>query len=195
MHTHKNNTWFENTAYQVESSKHVSGEDMHSKDTSVHSSHKSLALVHKPLQPHPRHVWKMDEAKAFVTSSIWLFLVCKYRGAGNLWDIWSLASLVPRPLPDFISQPWRKSEAWDQNYVTDRKSWVGSVHNVDSLCTNRGTISGPWRSFDPRPSKSGKGLETRLVTCSDVLASSPGHSQLPVGGVHLHVFNCIRPMT
>ena len=55
---------------------------MHSKDTSVHSSHigvQSLAFV--ALFPRARNV---DEAKAFVTSSIWLFLVCKYRGTGNI---------------------------------------------------------------------------------------------------------------
>ena len=63
---------------------------MHSKDTSVHSSHigvQSLAFVHKPLCqfvalfPCAR---KVDEAKAFVISSIWLFLVCKYGGTGNV---------------------------------------------------------------------------------------------------------------
>ena len=72
-------TWFENTAYQVEPSKHVSsqytsGEDMHSKDTSVHSSH----MVYRAYSLG---------SQAFVTSSIWLFLACKYGGAGNLWDI------------------------------------------------------------------------------------------------------------
>ena len=39
-------------------------------------------------------------------------------------------SLVPRPLLDFISQPWRKigrRPAWDQNYITDRKWWTRFV--------------------------------------------------------------------
>ena len=50
-------------------------------------------------------------------------------------------SLVPRPLPDFISQPWRKIGRRPgiktmQNYVTDRKWWTRLVRNVDSVCTN-----------------------------------------------------------
>ena len=47
-------------------------------------------------------------------------------------------SLVPRPLPDFISQPWRKirEKAWDQNYVTDQKWWT-------RLVQTESTISGP----------------------------------------------------
>ena len=48
---------------------------MHSKDTSVHSSH---------IGVHFLCARKVDEAKAFVTSSIWLFLVCKYGGTGNI---------------------------------------------------------------------------------------------------------------
>ena len=58
-----------------------------------------------------------------------------------------ISSLVPRPLPDFNSQPWRKigrrpGIKTTQNYVTDRKWWIRLVHNVESVCT----------SFDPRPS-------------------------------------------
>ena len=40
-------------------------------------------------------------------------------------------SLVPRPLPDFISQP-----AVEKNYVTDRKWWI-------RLVQTEFTISGP----------------------------------------------------
>ena len=58
---------------------------------------------------------------------------------------WS--SLVPRPLPDFISQPWKKNweKAWDHKYVTERKWWTQFV-------LTESTISSPWHSFDPRPS-------------------------------------------
>ena len=55
-------------------------------------------------------------------------------------------NLVPRPLPDFISQAWRKIRRrpgikTTQNYVTDRKWW---------FVLTESTISVPWRSFDPR---------------------------------------------
>ena len=60
-------------------------------------------------------------------------------------------SLVPRPLPDFISQPWRKT-GWSPGiigicilYFTDRKWWTQFV-------LTESTISGAWRSNDPRPS-------------------------------------------
>ena len=61
---------------------------MHSKDTSVHSSHVSwcteLSLGSQAfVASSPAHA-KTDKAKA---SSIWIFLVCKYGGAGNLWEI------------------------------------------------------------------------------------------------------------
>jgi len=64
-----------------------------------------------------------------------------------------------------------REKAWEQNYVMDRKWWTQLVRNVDSVCTTESTISGPWRSFAPRPSpdffprlrdKSGRGLGTRL---------------------------------
>ena len=55
-----------------------------------------------------------------------------------------------------------REKAWDQKYVTDWKWWTQLVSNVDSVRTNRvhhfrfilteSTISGPRRSFDPRPS-------------------------------------------
>ena len=49
------------------------------------------------------------------------------------------SSLVPRPHPDFISQPAmekNREKAWEQNYVMDRKWWTRLVRNVDSVCTN-----------------------------------------------------------
>ena len=77
-------------------------------------------------------------------------------------------SLIPRPLPDFISHPWRKigRKAWDQNYTTDLKWWTQFV-------LTKSTISGPWRSFDPMQAfsrfvsceiKSGSGLGMRLCS-------------------------------
>ena len=47
-----------------------------------------------------------------------------------------LLSLVPRPLPDFISQLWRKIRRRPgirtaQNYVTDRIWWIRLVRNMD----------------------------------------------------------------
>ena len=75
-------------------------------------------------------------------------------------------SLVPRPLPDFISQPWRKiRRRWDQNYVMDRKWWTWFVL-IES------TISGLWHSLIPGllpiflhgcEITSGRGLGTRLL--------------------------------
>ena len=44
------------------------------------------------------------------------------------------SSLVPRPLPDFISQPWRKiGRRPVPIYVTDRKWWTRLVRNVDPV--------------------------------------------------------------
>ena len=62
-------------------------------------------------------------------------------------------SPVPRPLPDFISQPWRKIgrkpgiKTMSQTVfvLTDWKWWTRFV-------LTQSTISGLWRSFDPRPS-------------------------------------------
>ena len=45
-----------------------------------------------------------------------------------------IVSLVPRPLPDFISQPWRKIGRRPSTiYVTDRKWWTRLVRNVDPV--------------------------------------------------------------
>ena len=45
-----------------------------------------------------------------------------------------------------------REKAWDQNYVTDRKWWTRLVRNVTRFVLTESTVSGPWRSFDPRPS-------------------------------------------
>ena len=64
-------------------------------------------------------------------------LEVRYHGSLSL-SLSSL-SLVPRPLPDFISQLRRKIGRRPgiktlQNYVTDRKWWTWLVCNVDSVC-------------------------------------------------------------
>ena len=45
-------------------------------------------------------------------------------------------SLVPRPLPDFITQPWRKNreKAWYQYSITDQKWWT-RFHNDGNVPT------------------------------------------------------------
>ena len=66
--------------------------------------------------------------------------------------MWS-SNLVPRPLPDFISQPWRKI---GRRPGIKTASWTGN--GGLGLCVTwtrfvltESTISGPWRSYDPRP--------------------------------------------
>ena len=45
----------------------------------------------------------------------------------SLLKLYQHSSLVPRPLPDFISQPWRKiGRRPGTIYVTDRKWWTRS---------------------------------------------------------------------
>ena len=40
--------------------------------------------------------------------------------------LWKIASLVPRPLPDFITQQWKKNlgVAWEGHYVQDSQSYT-----------------------------------------------------------------------
>ena len=86
------------------------------------------------------------------------------------------SSLVPRPLPRFYLAAVKKNreKAWDQNYVTDWKWWTRLYKQSPRYVLTESTISGLWRSFDPRPAgllpiflhgckiKSGRGLGTRL---------------------------------
>ena len=72
----------------------------------------------------------MDEAKVFVTSSIWLFLVCKYGGAGNIWEIKSLAVMSGEsadtwePLFHCMnSQLINQTQEWGLTVVTHSVQW------------------------------------------------------------------------
>ena len=60
---------------------------------------------------------------------------------------YNVSLVVSRPLPEFISQPWKKNweKAWDYCYIMGWKWWT-------RLVRTESTIFGPWRSNDPRPS-------------------------------------------
>ena len=99
---------------------------------------------------------------------------------------WHYSSLVPRPLQYFISQPWKKIRRRPGINTT---SWTGNGGLGQYIMwtwfvLTESTISGPWRSFDPRPSpnfslwlrdKSGSGLGMRL---RDLMV--PSASSLPL---------------
>ena len=63
-------------------------------------------------------------------------------------------SLVPRPLPDFISQPWRKIGRSPEIKTMSRTGNGGLSQYVMWIlfALTEYTISSPWRSFDPRHS-------------------------------------------
>ena len=63
-------------------------------------------------------------------------------------------SLVPRPLQDFISQPWRKIGRRPGIKTTSRtgNGGLGQYIMWTRFVLTKSTISGPWRSFDPMPS-------------------------------------------
>jgi len=49
---------------------------------------------------------------------------------------WCTCSLVPRPLPNFITAMEKNREkAWDHCYVMDWKWWTRLVRNMHSVCT------------------------------------------------------------
>ena len=142
--------------------------------------------MHKKLQQiHQSFFLRVKKYNMYVCMSVCMHKVTMYKTGAEVKGHCTLAhsssnlsqrtekemkwwsSLVPRPLPDFISQPWKKNweKAWDHKYVTERKWWTRFV-------LTESTISSPWHSFDPRPSpdfshgceiKSGSGLGTRLV--------------------------------
>ena len=88
-------TWFENIAYQVESSKHVS---------SHYTKVENLCIPRIPLCIV--HSWCTELSlcsQFFVTSSIWLFLACKYGGGGKVW----ISSHVQR------CQENQKEDTWE----------------------------------------------------------------------------------
>ena len=63
-------------------------------------------------------------------------------------------SLVPRPLPDFISQPWRKIGRRPGIKTTSQtgNGGLGWYVTWTRFVLTKFTISDPWRTFDPRPS-------------------------------------------
>ena len=60
-------------------------------------------------------------------------------------------SLVQRPLPDFISQPWRKIARRPEIKTTSRtgNGGLGQYVRWTWFVLTKSTISSPWRSFDP----------------------------------------------
>jgi len=66
----------------------------------------------------------------------------------------SVSSLVPKPLPDFIPQPWRKIGRRPGIKTTSRtgNGGLGQYVTWTRFVLTKSTISGPWRSFDSRPS-------------------------------------------
>ena len=64
---------------------------------------------------------------------------CSFLHASNcLQIVFTEHSLLHRPLPDFISQPWRKIRRRPGSLIVmDRKWWTRLVHNVNSVCTNQ----------------------------------------------------------
>ena len=97
-------------------------------------------------------------------------------------------SLVPRPLPDFISQPWRRRPGIKTTSRTGNGG-LGYYKPSPRYVLMESTISGPWRSFDPRPSpdfspqlhgckiKSGSVLGTRLAPMLSKDAQIPRYTQ------------------
>ena len=67
---------------------------------------------------------------------------------------WTFISLVPRPLPDFISQPWKKIGRRPGIKTTSRtgNGGLGQYVTWTRFVLTESTIFGPWRSFDPSPS-------------------------------------------
>ena len=63
-------------------------------------------------------------------------------------------SLVPRLLPDFILQPWRKIGRRPGIKTMSRTGHGGPGQYVawTRFVLTESTISGPWHRFDPRPS-------------------------------------------
>ena len=62
-------------------------------------------------------------------------------------------SLIPRPLPDISSQPWRKIGRRPGSLLHHGpKWWTQLVCNVDLVCTNRVHHFRPMTYNDPRPS-------------------------------------------
>ena len=55
-------------------------------------------------------------------------------------------SLIPRPLPDFILQPWRKIRTSGTG-----NGGLGQYVTWTCFVLTESTISTLWRSFDPRP--------------------------------------------
>ena len=64
------------------------------------------------------------------------------------------SSLVPRPLLDFILQPWRKIGRRPGIKTTSRtgNGGLGQYVTWTRFVLTKSTISGPWCSFDPRSS-------------------------------------------
>ena len=63
-------------------------------------------------------------------------------------------SLIPRPLPDFISQQWRKI-GWRPGIKTASQTGNGGLgwyKPSPRYILTKSTISGPWRSLHPRSS-------------------------------------------
>ena len=85
-------------------------------------------------------------------------------------------SLIPRSLPDFISQLWRKIRRRPGIKTTSRtgNGGLGQYITWTRFVLTEFTISGPWRSFVPRPSpnfspwlRDKRGLGTRLnLSCN-----------------------------
>ena len=62
-----------------------------------------------------------------------------YMATYQVYEEGEVASLVPRPLPDFISQAWRKIWRGPGIIATSQAEKGGGtrlVRNVDSICTN-----------------------------------------------------------
>jgi len=55
----------------------------------------------------------------------------------------SCSSLVPRPLPDFISQPWRKNFSfWERGYSCSTNTGSSEKHEL-FLCMNNQRTTSP----------------------------------------------------
>ena len=94
---------------------------------------------------------------------VWSFTLCKTitptpptprEGHNYYLVIYYFGSLVPRPLPNFFSQSWRKIGRRPGVKTTSRTGSSGLSQYVmwTWFVLTESTISGPWCSFDPRPS-------------------------------------------
>ena len=84
-----------------------------------------------------------------INSCTWKSIASLLRHLQNKNQKSLLAGLVPRPLPDFISQPWRKigRRHGIKTRSQTRNGGLGQYKASPCYILTESTISGPWHSF------------------------------------------------